>query len=142
MHRTRWQFGVVIGAALLLGGCAASESLRVSAADPVPTTSAPQTAPELAIPPIYVGPNGRTFGRMPNQCQDFEQCLAAAPDYIGVLGDHGAFVAGFAKKSDMYPTVNGKPNLLLTPGYAIYADDGETVVGHFHRDGRGFVPAE
>jgi hypothetical protein len=88
----------------------------------------------------FVGPNGKTFGLVPNFHPEggtiTDEDFAAIPDYIAVSCRDGSGVAGYVKKTDMFGTggftqANGRT-------ITVYADDGTTVVGHFG-GGKGFV---
>jgi hypothetical protein len=83
--------------------------------------------------------DGKTFGPMPNfgpgklTLKDY----AEIPDYVSVAPRVGVGIAGYVKKSDLYPIVNGQ----ILPGgpiMPVYADGGSPLVGHFYQC-KGFV---
>jgi hypothetical protein len=97
-------------------------------------------------PGNFVGPNGTTFGPVPNAPSGgttTAEDMAAMPDYIPVTCKSGTGIGGWIKKTDMLSSPTPlRPDLAQNaPAHSdpVYADDGTTVVGHMY-PARGFVP--
>jgi hypothetical protein len=82
--------------------------------------------------------DGKTFGPMPHfgdgvTADEYRQI----PDYVSVANRDGPGIAGYVKKTDMLPLVNGRP-MMNANVWPVYADGGSPLVGHFY-PGKGFV---
>lgn len=84
--------------------------------------------------------DGKTFGPMPNFGSGHAVTAAdwaQIPDYVSVTSRDSEGIAGYVKKTDMLPLVNGQP-MMNANIWSVYADGGSPLVGHFY-PGKGFV---
>ena len=130
---------LVAAVAVCVIACA-TVGVVVAQRDPQSRTTATQPAPAPTTTAGLHTIDGKTFGPMP----DFGpgtltlQEYARIPDYVSVTWRDREGLAGYVKKSDLYPVVNGH----ILPGgpiMPVYADGGSPLVGHFY-ECKGFVP--
>jgi hypothetical protein len=138
-HRRRFRYlAVAAGVICVVGASAAILLMQRNGRSPssvsTATTKVPSTAPtRLRLHTI----NGKSFGPKPYfsglSMADYRQI----PDYVGVWTRDGLHIAGYVKKTDLFPIVGGRP---VGGGgiFPVYADGGSPLVGHFY-PGKGFV---
>jgi hypothetical protein len=106
------------------------------------TRQTPEHPPSHTSTPTTIGLhtiNGKTFGPMPPSRGQvsLSERYAEAPDFVAVLRPDGVGVAGYIKKTDLFPLYNGQ-HVPGGPIMPVYADGGSPLVGHFYQC-KGFV---